>query len=125
MPGIRIAHTAKTSPHRSGVVIHTVPIYAKPFSGDSFKRCPTCQVIHPVKTVHLWLDDAGTCLVSEGVLRDLQSAGMPDLAIVGEVKNPPPLNIGKERREVTDSKNRRIRLWSPRQWAGQRESQVV
>lgn len=110
---------AKRSPHSNGVVMHTVPIYAKPFYGDSLRRCPTCGVTHPVKTVHLWLDDAGTCLVSEGVLRDLQSAGMPDLAIVGEVKAPPSIELN-ERREVTDSRNRRISLWS-----GQRESQVV
>jgi hypothetical protein len=118
MSGIRIAHLVKASPHPSGVIIHTVPISRKPLFGDSLKRCPTCQVIHAVKTVHLWLDDAGTCLVSKGVLSDLQSAGMPDLAIVGEVKAPPALNIG-ERREVTDSANRRISLWTSR------ESQVV
>jgi len=118
MSGIRIAHTAKRSPHPSGVIIHTVPIPRKPLSGDSFKRCPNCQVIHPVKTVHLWLDDAGTCLVSKGVLSDLQLAGMPDLVIVGEVKAPPAIQLG-ERREVTDSANRRISLWTSR------ESQVV
>jgi hypothetical protein len=64
-----------------------------------------------VKTVHLWLDDAGTCLVSVGVLEDLQKAGMPDLAIVGTAVAP-PLAIG-EKREVLDSRNRRIVRWEP------------
>jgi len=118
MSGIRIAHTAKRSPHPSGVIIHTVPIPRKPLSGNSLKRCPTCQVIHTVKTVHLWLDDAGTCLVSLGVLSDLMGAGMPDLAVVGEVANPPPIRLG-ESRKVTDSVNRRISLWTSK------ESQVV
>lgn len=103
MPGIRVAHTTA----RNSVVL--VPIMSKPFSGDSLDQCPSCHLIHPVKTVHLWLDGAGSCIVSEGVLADLQSAGMPDLAVMGEVANPPPLNFGPGvSREQIDNGNRRI-----------------
>lgn len=109
MAGIRIVHTSARN------VVYLVPIVAKPFTGQSLDQCPTCHVIHPCKTVHLWLDGAGSCIVSTGVLADLLSAGMPDLLVVAEVANPPPLNFGPEvTREQIDNGNRRIvRLGSP------------
>jgi len=91
MPGVRIRHQSLRS------CVALVPIMKKPFTGQSLDRCPTCHFVHPVKTVHLWLDDTGACIVSIGVLKDLQSAGMPELDIVGEVKNPPPLQLGESR----------------------------
>lgn len=103
MPGIRIAHDTV----RNAVVL--VPILAKPFTGQSIDTCPSCHLVHPVKTVHLWLDGAGSCIVSEGVLKELQSAGMPGLSVMGEVKNPPPLTFGPgATREQLDNRNRRI-----------------
>lgn len=105
MAGIRISHKTLRS------CVALVPIMKKPFSGDSLKKCPSCLVVHPVKTVHLWLDDAGSCLVSEGVLKDLQSAGMPELDICAEVKSPPPLHLGRMTRPEIDHKNRRITWW--------------
>lgn len=109
MPGIRIAHTTARN------VVYLVPIVAKPFTGLSLDMCPSCHLVHPVKTVHLWLDAAGSCIVSQGVLADLQSAGMPDLAVMAEVPNPPPLNFGPGfTREQIDNGNRKIvRLGSP------------
>ena len=105
MPGIRIAHIKARN------VVYLVPIVAKPFVGDSLNNdpCPTCHQVHPVKTVHLWLDGAGSCIVSEGVLEDLKSAGMPDLVVLATVPKPPPLAFGGGiRREQLDNGNRKI-----------------
>jgi len=101
MSGIRIRHRTL----RSSVAL--VPLLFKPFEGQSIDTCPTCHVVHPVKTVHLWLDDSGTCIVSQGVLEDLKKAGMPELLMAGEVKNPPPLTLGI-RRERLDQDARRL-----------------
>lgn len=103
MAGVRIVHaTAKNT-----VVL--VPILAKPFTGQSLDPCPSCHLVHPVKTVHLWLDGAGTCIVSTGVLEDLKSAGMPELSVLAEVAKPPPLNFGPGvSRAQIDNNNRRI-----------------
>ena len=109
MPGVRIAHNTLRS------CLALAPILHKPFTGQSLDICPTCQVVHPVKTVHLVLDDAGTCIVSEGVLKDLQGAhgvgglALHNLRIVNEVKKPPPLAFGGGvTREQVDHANRRI-----------------
>ena len=101
MSGISIVHRTLRS------TVALIPIPSKPFTGQSLDRCPTCQVVHPVKTVHLWLDDVGACIVSQGVLADLKSVGMPNLDIVGGVVNPPPLQVGITRAKV-DNINRRI-----------------
>lgn len=110
--GIRIRHRYK----RSGIAL--VPINHKPLFGDSVKKCPTCQIIHtdsfgkPVKTVHLYLDDTGACLVSEGVLADLKHplVGMPNLDIIADVVGPPTITLGRNRFEV-DQKNSKVRFW--------------
>lgn len=91
MPGVRIRHQVLRS------CVALVPLMHKPFAGQSLDTCPSCRVVHPVKTVHLWLDDAGTCIVSQGVLKDLRQAGMPELETQEEVKNPPPLSLGVAR----------------------------
>lgn len=100
---IRIAHRTK----RGGIAL--VPIPTKPIMGLK-RKCPTCQVIHPVKTVHLYLDSSGGCLVSSGVLECLKEAHMPDLDIVADIVNPPPITVGKDRFEV-DQMNAKITLW--------------
>ncbi len=103
MAGIKLRYT---KPH-NGLAL--IPLMHKPLFWDSLKKtCPLCLVTHPVKTVHLWLDDTGQCLVSTGVLEDLEKAGMPDLAIVGSVKNPPPIQVGRKSRSQVDAENRTI-----------------
>lgn len=94
-----------------------VPIPHKRLYLDSAKKkCPNCQVIHtdsfghPVKTVHLWLDDQGIVFVSDGVYQDLLKAGMPNLVYRGWFATPPSIIIGKDRSEV-DQRNRTIRRW--------------
>lgn len=116
--GIRIRHRTK----RSGIAL--LPIFHKPLLGDSVYPCPNCQVIHtdsygnPIKTVHLWLDDTGAAVVSEGVYADLAKAGHfsplgalpPILKTIADVVNPPPITLGGNRFEV-DRKNSRIQEW--------------
>ena len=105
MPGIKIRYTKPNN----GLAL--IPLLHKPFQWDSLKKvCPLCQVTHPVKTVHLWLNDRDECLVSTGVLEDLQKAGMPDLVVIGSVEKPPPLHIGRQPRQVDDHYNRRINI---------------
>jgi hypothetical protein len=72
-------------------------------------ECPTCMTIHVVKTYHLWLDDTGAAIVSAKVLEGLKKAGMPELDVVEEVKNPPPVAFGPDLpRDKVDRINRRI-----------------
>lgn len=105
MAGIRIRYTQPNN----GLAL--IPLLHKPFQWDSLKKtCPLCQVTHPVKTVHLWLNDQDECVVSTGVLEDLRKAGMPDLIVTGSVKNPPPLHIGRQPRQADDANNRRIQI---------------
>jgi hypothetical protein len=71
-------------------------------------------VHHAGKTTHLYLEPDGTCLVSTGVLAELQQAGMPDLQVVGHVNNPPPLKAGRANpRNEQDNDNRAIWVPSP------------
>jgi hypothetical protein len=106
MAGVKLRYT---QPH-SGLAL--IPLLHKPLYWDSLKKtCPTCQVPHPVKTVHLWLDDQGQCVVSTGVLEDLKAAGMPDLQIVETVAKPPPLTVGQKPRPAVDADNRSTVLY--------------
>ena len=103
MPGIMIQHkTARSS-------VHVVPVLAKPVLDP--ETCPTCNIVHPVHSIHLWLDDAGKVLVSEGVLEDLKTTGMLDIDIVGHVEKPPTLRLyrGVSRAQV-DQENRAITM---------------
>jgi len=109
---IQIRH--RTMRGTIGGMPHTVPILSKPIrSFDRFgklleRKCPTCGVHHPCKTVHLWLDDTGACLVSSGVLDDLRLAGMPNLDTVGASNVAPSIEINKPR-AIVDRNNRAIR----------------
>jgi len=105
MPGIRIRHRTLRS------CVALVPIMDRPMVGLSLYECPHCHVAHPVKTVHLWLDDTGSCIVSTGVLEDMRRGweGSPEYDIVGEVQNPPPLFIG-ELREKQDQRTRSLKV---------------
>lgn len=89
MPGVRVRHRTLAS------CVALVPVISKPLTALPTDICPTCQIVHPCKTVHLWLDGDGACTVSTGVLEELRLGGMPDLEIVSEVKAPPTLRIGQ------------------------------
>jgi hypothetical protein len=109
---VAIRHRTKTH----GIAL--LPIHHKPLTGDSIYPCPNCQVIHtnsfgrPVKTVHLYLDDNGGCLVSAGVLADIKKAGHlgTTVDIVADVVNPPGITLGRNRLEV-DQANSKISIW--------------
>ena len=109
MPGIRVRHKSL----RASVAL--VPVLKKPLRGSGpngvfdpiLDQCPSCHLVHTVKTVHLWLDDAGGCIVSQGVLEELRLAGLPDLEVGEEVKKPPALTLGIQR-EKLDKESRKI-----------------
>lgn len=110
--GVRVKHSTLRN------CVHVVPVLKKPYADGGF-ICPTCQILHPVKAVHLWLDATGTCLVSEGVLEELKLAGLPDLTVIGATPNPPSLVVGRGvSRAAVDNKNRRITEWGATQSKG-------
>lgn len=100
--GFRVKHASFRSCTLGVVVL------AKPFEDGGF-MCPSCHVWHPVKVVHLWLDDRGEALVSQGVLDELRLGGMPELTYEGPAYDPPPLTLGPgvDRAKV-DQDNRKI-----------------
>jgi hypothetical protein len=62
-------------------------------------KCPTCQIVHHVKTYHLPLDDQASIVVSTGAHAQLKEfAGLPNFMVEGEVLNPPSarLDMGKD-----------------------------
>lgn len=100
--------------------IHLVPLPGKNLHVHFTKQqvqkdvCPTCNMVHPVKTIHLWLDQNASCLVSAGVLKSIQKdfpggLEMAELEIAGGTEAPPALTLGqgKPRRQV-DQENERI-----------------
>lgn len=101
--GILIQHATARS------TMHGVVVMAKPYTTGPID-CPTCHVLHPVKVVHLWLNDTGHCLVSPGVLEELRMAGMPDLTVVGHSATPPPLRLYVDR-AAQDFEHRRQTLY--------------
>ena len=75
--------------------------------------CPSCQIMHPFKTIHLHMEPDGTVLVSKGVLEHLQRAGLENhsLTLEGAVKNPPALSVKRGlSREAINNQNRAINL---------------
>lgn len=100
MPGIRVRHR-----FHHGSILYLVPVLKKPF--PKAKKCPLCRSFHGCKTIHLHLVE-GDVIVSEGVLADLRSAGMPDLDVVEVVAKPPTLKIGKVSRQEQDQKHRKV-----------------
>jgi len=104
--GVHIRHSTA----RSRLVL--IPLMHKPLLLDSVRKCNGCNIVHPVKIIHLWVDDTGGAIVSTGVLTDLKRAGMPDLQVVGTLKKPPTLNLGRGvSRPQVDQANRKQTLW--------------
>ena len=93
----------------------------RPFSDGGFD-CHMCvgngQAVHHYgKATHLWLEPNGTCIVSTGVLKELRSAGMPQLTVTGRTSKPPPLMLTPGvSRQVIDNRNRKI--YSPTRLGG-------
>ncbi len=97
--GIRIRHTQRRN------TVHVVPLLHKPFPPDAqLTTCGACErgsgqkLKHPVKTLHLALDDTGSIIVSKDILEDLRRC--PDTAgyrVDSAVLNPPPVTVAPER----------------------------
>lgn len=100
--GIRIRHIQRRN------TVHVVPLLHKPFPPDAqLTICGACergsgqQLKHPVKTLHLALDDTGSIIVSKDILNDLRRC--PDTAgyrVDSAVLNPPPVGIAPARINV-------------------------
>ena len=93
--------------------IMTLPVPTAP--GQVPKRCPTCHVHHPVKSLHIWLGPSGEAIVSQGVLDLLQgrAEGLDGYTIVGHTNRPPALRVGKDAdRAQIDNQNRSIIIYN-------------
>lgn len=118
--GYRIRYTRAFNgglPHIHLVPFRDQPLFVHRSAVRGRDECPTCGIIHPVKTVHLTLDSTGSCIVSGSVLEALR-AGVPyglekhDLEFVEVVPNPPSLTVdGRPRRQI-DQENEAIKQWS-------------
>ena len=96
--------------------VRVVPVMSLPIdtSGKGgYKICPTCNIHHPVKSLHIWLDGDGKAMISKGVLDLLQKrttaeGGMDGFTLDGHTTKPPPLKLGRggNRAEV-DNENRK------------------
>lgn len=103
--GHRIKHNTQTF----GMVL--IPLIDRPFPPATVDNCPTCQVKHYVKTVHIHLD-AGAAIISQGVLESiLRTTTLEEHGFTYDqvILRPPPLNLAKGRsRAEIDYRNRAI-----------------
>lgn len=88
-----------------------VPVISQPMGNP--RPCPVCKISHLCKTVHLSLSPTGSAIVSEGVLKLLRTAGMPELDVVGSTQTPPTVQVGRDAkpRAEQDHKSYAHRLW--------------
>ena len=88
--GFNVRHKTITSK----VVL--IPLMWIPMLGDSLRICNLCRMVHPVKTIHLQLDDNGRATVSFGVLEQMRRAGLKRFGFVyeGSLTAPPPVTCG-------------------------------
>ncbi len=95
--------------------LYAVPILKIPRVGPgglpNARICNLCQIAHPCKVIHLDLVE-GRAIVSQGVLKTLRLANLPNLDIVGTTKTPPPLAVGGDAGRVEQNQNnRKITQW--------------
>ncbi len=113
--GIQIRHVTGRRQNQDPFLVPIDSISTVGIGADGLelvRACPLCHVPHLVKTVHLWLDDSGACLVSPGVLVDLKSSTLWHLfEVSGHEVAPPAIRIGD--RDGTDFVNRRIAPLTP------------
>jgi len=112
MPGVRVRYNGQ----HGGLVL--IPLMDRPYSGQSLDMCPTCRVVHPVKTLHLWMEPDNTCIVAVPVKTAMDKAGCfkpgGGWAVANQVSAPPPLRLGfNTSRAQIDQANRRMNLWFP------------
>lgn len=119
----RLRYTGSKQMVPGQVNIHLVPLPGKNLHVHMSKEqiakdiCPTCRMVHQVKTVHLWLDQNGSCLVSAGVLESIRKdypggLAAAELKIVGGTDTPPALTLnGRVSRRQVDQNNEKITQW--------------
>ncbi len=92
----KLGHNLRHKTARNSIVL--VPIMSKPMGiaagGTSDSICPTCQVFHPVKTLHIWTGPNGEVTLGSGILETLKKNGMEDFIQGDSTDKPPPLIIG-------------------------------
>ena len=122
--GIWLEYTGTTPAVNQGTRIHLIPLPGKNLhvhltpAQIAKDVCPTCQQIHAVKTVHLWLNSDNRVMVSTGVLETIERdypGGLEaaELRKVGGTNTPPALTLnGQVSRREVDQKNERITQWS-------------
>lgn len=102
MEGVRIFHDVA----RNATVTVELPYsrYKKTY------MCPTCNLLHRNKTLHLNFDGQGATIVSRKILEQLMSVGMPRMAVESTVPSPPStridLNGGRVPKIVREPTNR-------------------
>jgi hypothetical protein len=119
VPGVKLEHKVLTT----GLV--TIPVF---FAVDIWEHhrpvvgrdeCPTCKIIHPVKTLHLNFNN-GICIVAEGIVDSLKKMEKDPLAydliknikIGEEIKKPPNLTLdGQTSRPEIDHRNAAQQMW--------------
>lgn len=104
--GVRVVHDTA----RSGIV--TVPNLSRPFPQP--QACPSCQVVHQVKTYHINVNADGAAIVSPTVFQGLKQAGafVSGFRVDAHVPEPPKQVIGYDGRRFRELKQRdKIALW--------------
>ncbi len=102
MEGVRIFHDVV----RNATVTVEIPYarYQKTY------LCPTCNILHKNKTLHLNFDDQGATIVSRRILEQLITVGLPRMAVESTVSKPPSsridLNGGKVPKIFREPTNR-------------------
>ena len=105
--GIIIEHETA----RSSIVL--APIMSRPINYTTNPTvCNHCHVVHPVKTIHVWMGPNGRSIISPGVLKELQQGNAMDgFTVVGDTKTPPPLTVGRNsNRPEQDQKHRKLQV---------------
>lgn len=110
--GIYIEHK-----HRKTNWLYAVPILKIPRIGSNglpnTRICNLCKSAHSCKVIHLDLVE-GRAIVSQGVLKTLRLANLPNLEITGTTDSPPPIKVGgKASRVEQNQDNRKILIWKP------------
>lgn len=113
MEGVRLFHDVA----RHATV--TVEIPHVPYKQTYL--CPTCNIHHRNKTIHLNFDGQGAAIVSRSVLAMLMSVGLPRMSVESTVVKPPAtrinLNGGSAPKIIREATNR-IVVYDARRRAG-------
>lgn len=84
---------------RNGFVI--IPDLTRPLKPPHLK-CPSCRVIHQVKTYHIYVNGQGRAVVSPGVFKALRYIGFGGLlSVEAHTDSPPKQTLGTRKNRKT------------------------